>query len=117
MHEIAVYGSLKRGCYNHYLLERTGAVFKGEGLAKGYGLYSLGMYPAAVPRDEADLLKVEFYEVDDRTFEVLNSMERGAGYYAVSLPEGQTMWVMPESYGHPLVEPKGGVFNWSQRIL
>lgn len=82
--KIAVYGSLKRGKYNH---GRMGPQeFIGESVIGGYALYIHEMlpYPCVVPEDGAGVM-VEVFEVTDRAFQMLDNMERGAGYAPVTV--------------------------------
>ncbi len=78
MKKIAVYGSLKRGRYNHSLLEDS--KFIGETTVKGT-LYSMGSYPALCDGDTEYLAEV--YEVDEGTYHSIRGMELGAGYKEV----------------------------------
>lgn len=76
MKTIAVYGSLKKGKYNHELLKN--AKFLGEAHIAGT-LYSLGSYPALVEGNH-ELYEVEIYEVSDEDVEFVDMVEKGAGY-------------------------------------
>lgn len=82
MHTIAVYGSLKRGHYNHPALEGH-STFLGEDKIKGT-LYSLGAYPA-ITEEGDNLYDVEIYEVDEEAYQSIRGMELGAGYKEVTL--------------------------------
>jgi gamma-glutamylcyclotransferase (GGCT)/AIG2-like uncharacterized protein YtfP len=68
---VAVYGSLKRGFYNHRLLEES--TFMAEGQVDGLAMYSLGSYPMVVPGNGQ--VAVELYEVDQLTFAQLDRLE------------------------------------------
>lgn len=76
---IFVYGSLRGGLYNS---GRCGHMkFVCNASLKGYGLFSLGYYPAIVKnKDNGHAVIGEVYDVDETTFRRLNSMELGAGY-------------------------------------
>lgn len=79
---IFVYGSLRKGLYNY---GRCGEMkFVANATLKGYGLFSLGYYPAIV-KDCKDNHQVigEVYDVDETVFLRLESMERGAGYNTI----------------------------------
>jgi gamma-glutamylcyclotransferase (GGCT)/AIG2-like uncharacterized protein YtfP len=73
---IAVYGSLKSGHYNHYLLGE--ARFLGETTVRGT-LYSMGAYPALAESGDKEY-HAEVYEVPDEEYERIRRMELGAGY-------------------------------------
>ena len=76
MINIAVYGSLKKGRYNHGILE--GAELLGKSTVKGQ-LYSMGAYPALVRQGE-NKYEVELYSVSEEVFNPIDRMELGAGY-------------------------------------
>ena len=79
MNHIAVYGSLKRGYYNHSLIETQ--EFIGNGTVYGYQLYDLGYYPAAVQEKSEKELLVEVYSIENSIiFQRVDLMEIGAGY-------------------------------------
>jgi gamma-glutamylcyclotransferase (GGCT)/AIG2-like uncharacterized protein YtfP len=88
MKTIAVYGSLKRGKYNHdfYLKD---AKKLGEIDVIGT-MYLVSSYPALVDDGENEYV-AEVYEVDDETFESLDRMESGAGYVQ-KIVEGAVVW-------------------------
>jgi len=77
-----VYGSLKRGCYNNYLLREGGAKFLGEMELKGYELYTThGYYPYMVESNNSKV-KGELWEVPEETLQVVNyppAYARGGG--------------------------------------
>lgn len=70
-HRVAVYGSLRRGLYNHHKL--YAGQFLGTCLTeKNWPLYDLGHYPALVKGGETAVV-LEVYVVDART---LDGLER-----------------------------------------
>jgi gamma-glutamylcyclotransferase (GGCT)/AIG2-like uncharacterized protein YtfP len=77
MNKVAVYGSLKKGKYNHPLIENC--KFLGEAEVSGT-LYRVSSYPALVQEGDARY-PVEVYELDDRTYQAVKGMEVSAGYY------------------------------------
>lgn len=79
-----VYGSLKKGFFNH---NRFGfgdaAKFVGEGTASGVSLVRLGdlPYPHAFVNEDGQV-KGEVYDLDDeRIANAIDAMEHGAGYH------------------------------------
>ena len=87
MKKIAVYGSLRQGQYNNLRFQQ---MYGHESfnhvrttVFKGYDLYSLGPYPAAIP-GKGELV-VDIFEVSDDLFERLDAMERSADYFPVEL--------------------------------
>ena len=114
MKAIAVYGSLKKGFYNHSILQGV-SEFLGEGVEKGFELYSLGAYPCAVNTGrKEDKIQVEYYLVDEKTFARLDGMERAAGYQREDLGERGIMWVFsfPPPNKMPISPDKDGVASW-----
>jgi gamma-glutamylcyclotransferase (GGCT)/AIG2-like uncharacterized protein YtfP len=84
MKTIAVYGSLKRGKYNHNESQMTRV---GDGAVRGsmFMCYSYPhLYPVdrSVPEQVIDY-PVEIYTVSDEYFARLDRMESGAGYEGV----------------------------------
>ena len=80
MKTIAVYGSLKRGKYNHDMI--AGSKRLGISYMPGT-MYLISTYPAFVPEPEnSEALQhtFELYEVDEKVYERVSSMELGAGY-------------------------------------
>ena len=77
MNKIAVYGSLRKGCYNQSHFQR-GMKHLGTTKVEGFQLYSLGAFPCAVPSEGE--LTVDLFEVDNTTKEQIDRMEIGAGY-------------------------------------
>lgn len=80
MKRIAVYGSLKRGKYNH----RESMKFIGESTIRG-SMFLCYSYPHLYPEDRSlpeHVIEypVELFEVDDEMFQSLDRMEQGAGY-------------------------------------
>ena len=73
---IAVYGSLKKGKYNHPLLEDS--EFIGKTTVFGT-LYAVSSYPALVNEGNNEY-EAELYDVDERTYMYIKGMEIGAGY-------------------------------------
>ncbi len=77
--KIAVYGSLKKGKYNHSILESS--KFLGKTQVTGT-LYTLGAYPALCGSGN-NKYEAEVYEVSDEVFDLIDRMELGAGYKRV----------------------------------
>lgn len=76
MIKIAVYGSLKRGKYNHPIIQD--GVYCGETRLPGT-LYSVSSYPALLDEGEGDCV-AEIYEVSEVAHLRVRDMELGAGY-------------------------------------
>lgn len=91
--KVFVYGSLKRGFHNNPVLD--GARFLRTDKMRGYLLHDLGAYPAAVPCIGDNEIHGELYEVNNRVFARLDSLE---GY--------------PEFYDRFRARSVGGCFAW-----
>lgn len=79
MHTITVYGSLKAGKYNHYVIGDSKYI--GKTKVKGT-LYAVSSYPALLEEGDNEY-DAEVYEVDDAVFNRVYNMEIGSGYKLV----------------------------------
>ncbi len=81
MKNVFVYGSLKKGFFNHSLIsENPRNRLIRKGFIEGYKLYLLWSYPGIKASDNADKLYVELYSLSDEVFERIDRMECSAGY-------------------------------------
>ena len=90
-------------------------IFIGNAVLKGYGMYSLGYYPAIAKAENEDCEVVgEVYDVEESVFIRLDRMEVGAGYDRqmgeVDLSTGEkvnvTFWdMLHERLSHGTVAP------------
>tara|TARA_R100001086_G_C11848217_1_gene261054 strand:+ start:38887 stop:39210 length:324 start_codon:yes stop_codon:yes gene_type:complete len=76
MIKVAVYGSLKRGKYNHRGMD--GCKFLGETKLKGT-LYRVSSYPALLEEGDNEY-DAEIYEMTEEQYRPIHNMEIGAGY-------------------------------------
>lgn len=84
MHQLFVYGTLRKGGISHYLLE--GAPLLAEGVClEGYALYNAGWYPLAVV-DSASRILGDVVQVPASLWSALDAYE-GEGYERVYLEE------------------------------
>lgn len=75
MHTVFVYGSLKQGKHNSYLLDGSKYLGAAKTLAKTFKMFDLGAYPA-IKLDAGNTdIKGELFEVDDRTLASLDWLE------------------------------------------
>lgn len=76
---IAVYGSLRKGQYNH----QDSLKYIGTTSIKGFDLYPVGFgsYPAIIPTNEDNALIIDILECTDEDKSWIDRMEIGAGYY------------------------------------
>ena len=81
MTKVFIYGSLKKGFYNHLPCRMDEGEFLGEASVSGAQLFSLGAYPCVIlTADEADKIHGEVYELPDHIVAPIDEMELGAGY-------------------------------------
>ncbi len=76
---IFVYGTLKQGFHNHYLLEQSKYVGTGWTSEK-YAMYQDGI-PYVVKDESVSRIQGEVYSIDDETLESLDRLERHPEWY------------------------------------
>lgn len=81
---VAVYGSLRKGLHNHKRLG-TDRELVGEGIVKGFGMYSLGAYPALTREGKHTDVVVELYHISDKTMLDLDCLEGFPHFYTRKL--------------------------------
>lgn len=76
-----MYGSLKKGFFNHERFEINKGKFIKNASLDGFQMYSLGMFPAIVRTDRAeDIVHGEIWQIDMGRFLFINSIEVSTGY-------------------------------------
>lgn len=76
---IAVYGTLKKGYYNHLLIRESGT-YLGTYTVKG-AMQMIGLsYPMLFEKGDKEY-ECEVYRIPAEVFQLVESMEHGAGYY------------------------------------
>lgn len=80
---VFVYGSLKRGFYNHWLMEKINAKFVGADILFGCRLYNLGAFPGLRKDGDETSLPVlgEVYAVATHQVRQLDAFEGHPGFY------------------------------------
>ena len=81
--KIAVYGSLKKGFWNHDRF-LSNEKYLGSDTVKGKMQMSFGGYPYLFEGDGLDY-PIEIYEVSEDIYYGIRGMELGAGYYEKSI--------------------------------
>ena len=76
--KVFVYGSLKKGFHNHYLLEDS--VFVATDIVDGYSLVDLGSFPMALPDPEGHIIG-EIYYITPETLIALDRLESEGTFY------------------------------------
>lgn len=83
MRRIIVYGTLRKGNYNHIFLNfNLRTKYLGTAKLKNARMYNLGYYPCVIlTNTPSDTVKGELYEFLDSEFEdLIRQMELSAGY-------------------------------------
>lgn len=77
-----VYGTLKRGGYNSYLLKKAKFLGEGETLDK-FAMYvnGSGSVPFVIKNEKVSTIKGELYEVDKKTLKEVDSLEGHPFFY------------------------------------
>ena len=70
---IGVYGTLKRGMRNFYLLKNS--KFLGQAIIRGLKMYSLGGIPGVKPGNRSNKIKMELFEVSQNTLRQIDKLE------------------------------------------
>lgn len=84
--KVFVYGTLKRGFFNHRRMEVNKGKFLGEAVVPGYTMYSLLFYPIIVPTPQSkNTVTGEIYDVDIKAYASIKKMELSSGYREVNL--------------------------------
>ena len=76
---VAVYGSLRKGLGNHYLLED--ATYLGTTTTQGFTMYSLGGFPYIKPSSNSSDIIIEVYKVTPEEFTRLDRLEGYPRFY------------------------------------
>lgn len=80
MKKIAVYGSLRKGMYNHPLLGDSSLLETVE-VNLPFKMVSLGSFPALKMDNELHPIVVEIYEVDEPTYKRVERLEGYPQFY------------------------------------
>jgi gamma-glutamylcyclotransferase (GGCT)/AIG2-like uncharacterized protein YtfP len=95
--KFAFYGSLRKGCYNHAIIQNGCKIVEQNVRLPKFSMVGTGYgYPMAFfTGDESDSIVVELVEVEnERLQEQLQWMEIGAGYYVQEiLVDGVKYWL------------------------
>jgi gamma-glutamylcyclotransferase (GGCT)/AIG2-like uncharacterized protein YtfP len=103
---IAVYGTLRRGFYNH---DRFGVLgdYLGCGMLDGFRMHDLGPFPMVRVCPDSKIF-VEVYRITEETYNCIDRMERGSGYEAIPVTihgsETATVWGAPA--GREVTKPE-----------
>ena len=93
MKKIAVYGSLRQGMYNHFLLGDS-KLLETKEIEIPYKMVSLVYYPALVQDNKSNKIIVEIYEVDDNVYEDVEILEGYPNFYNRITVDGADLYVL-----------------------
>lgn len=99
--KLFVYGTLKKGQYNHHLLMDSKYLY--DTVIKGFTLYDVGYgYPFAVKK-EGSFITGEVYEVDQEIYQIIEDMELYARYSVIETKD-MILFYAPsiKSYSNPI---------------
>lgn len=81
-YKVAVYGSLRKGLYNHYLMSHSDFI-KTVSVEVPFKMISMSdRFPALIPTKENNLVVFELYKVDDKTARNLDILEGYPDFYS-----------------------------------
>lgn len=92
-HLVFVYGTLRRGGSNHYLLTDSDCMGSHQ-TDPLYTMFRLGQFPAVVPRGETSIVG-EVYKISDEVFGLLDELECYPGVFSrqvIATPAGAS-WI------------------------
>ncbi len=84
MTKLFVYGSLKKGKFNHTRYDFHKSKFLGGDKVQDFALVQKHPYPFCI-EEKGCVVIGEVYEVNDEVMEGLDRMEKGAGYKRVDI--------------------------------
>ena len=107
--KLFVYGTLKRGYYNHKSLMK-GAKYLGDAKLDGYCIFNLGSYPGIMPKP-GFFVWGELFEITDDMLDPLDRLEGHPTLYkrtAVSIGNMGDAWVYvyqnKHGFSRPIIE-------------
>ena len=81
-YKVAVYGSLRKGLYNHYLMSHSDFI-KTISVEVPFKMISMSdRFPALIPTKENNLVVFELYKIDDKTARNLDILEGYPDFYS-----------------------------------
>lgn len=117
MKKITVYGSLLKGLGNSGLL-RTSELLITEDLDLKFKMGAFGSaFPGLTKTEEVNSIHTETYEVDDFTYQRIESLEGYPSFYNrasidTGIGKSEIYFIDNEGENLGVVEKINGVFNW-----
>lgn len=113
MHNVFVYGSLKKGYWNNVLLENQEYV--GDGIVRGFDMLSFGAFPAIVPNNDG-IIHGELYSVDDVALHRMDRLESNGSFYQRELKNVEIDGTVEEAWVYILL-PTGRIPTSREGVL
>jgi len=111
MIKVFVYGTLKKGGLNHFIINRDPSNnFIGKDTIVDYTLYGSGLIPFAI-KSPGKYIQGEVYKVSMETFSYIERLELGAGYQREVTEDGIIFYSYPIPYGKKI----GSMYNVKQK--
>lgn len=114
MERVFVYGTLKRGGYNHYILNSS--IFEQEIKTKEkYSMYSMGAFPFVLLAESLVQITGEVFSVTEEVLKRLDILEGYPYFYnreQILLEDGTRAWIyylQEKDYEYPIIA--SGVWN------
>jgi len=82
--KVFVYGTLRKGFYNHFLLSNSTFLGETETIKEDYTLKSLGVFPGVLLKGN-NKIKGEVYKINRVTMDSLDSLEGFPDFYNKTL--------------------------------
>ena len=84
--KIFVYGTLKKGFYNHDRMRMKKAKYLGKATLSGFNMYSVLFFPVIVHNgDKTKKIVGEIYDVNETDYLKIKTMERASGYKEIKI--------------------------------
>lgn len=119
-HLVFVYGSLKRGFGNHFVLGDS--TYKGTLVTRdNFTMYSFDAFPA-IKKDTHGLpILGELFEVSDKILKDLDTLEGHPTFYKrqpLALSDGQVVHgyvYVDDICSQKIINPENGIYNWRRK--
>jgi gamma-glutamylcyclotransferase (GGCT)/AIG2-like uncharacterized protein YtfP len=112
-HNVFVYGTLKRGLYNHYWIQDGS--YLGRRRLIGARLHNLGRFPMALLTESDAVIHGELYRVSEAGLRHLDQLEGYPSFYdrtEVRLSDGSTAWIYHGTSQQVAPHPEVPLGDW-----
>ena len=112
-HNVFVYGTLKRGLYNHYWIQDGS--YLGRRRLIGARLHNLGRFPMALLTESDAVIHGELYRVSEAGLRHLDQLEGYPSFYdrtEIRLSDGTTAWIYHVDSKQVSARPEVPLGDW-----